>query len=855
MIKEKYNLILAEGPSTNSDYEYLANLFNHENLYNLNVECNTLIGDKNPNLNLSYETLINKTKSFFLLDSIFNKFLSNTLDYLEHKKNIGKLLYSTAFKNELWFEFIIYSLLLFYVKSDENKEDEILKLFFGILNDHKAKFDCNFILYSFNNKPKNSVVYSIKSIKNEHYINKESNDKLNIYISKFLNSEDNYFYAILKNTLNFSSSSYYKSLFFYESIENVFGYVDNKDKCKHKHKKLLLLALEYLKTPLIDYHLLILSYKFKNESSKLIKKDIEIEKNNIRLFMKNYDNMNNYILNVLLMCFNKNDKLIYRKNLLFVILVIIRFSSINFFTKLIKFLTHYINTHSILNYDYSILFEIQNFNFSTFTNSNSYIMCVKAIIFDFLICQSDNILNSSNTSLVKNTNEYNQKNQLINFRLSININEENSLNKTNEFSKFVERFNCLYYLIELFETLSKIIEKAFNKKDINNISYELNKNNNIKHDKENLYQNYRYNNFKLFYKIYYEIQSKIISLFYFPKCINVFKKDLNFFNNTIIDNIKNFNENKNYTFKRLFNINKFDISKKLFIEDKNIFLYLKEYYIENYNDFYKVLNMFFNFQNKQEYSIIYSNWLILLFKERNYFITYYLIKNLILTQKTGTIIYFITSLNQITNYFIPNFWDTILNLIINTEKKSFIEKFWFISNIKYIFYYNIISINTKKISLDEINCFDNYNTFCKNFISSDNLIYLTNNFEFVFDIYFKMENIFNFDKANYSNEDYLCPQFNFNKSLNLSEESNLNSYDKSNCNIELLNNKEYLFKIKNDILAIFYVAFSNLKKINKFSKYVNSFLQYYIDKLLLCENNQFTYEYVKSLCKQIFSLI
>lgn len=81
--------------------------------------CTTLLSNINSRL------IVQPCSSNTVLELLSNYFNKFPQEFDKHKKNLVKIVYQSAFKNEIWFEEILYWLLLLYVKIDEEVEDEV----------------------------------------------------------------------------------------------------------------------------------------------------------------------------------------------------------------------------------------------------------------------------------------------------------------------------------------------------------------------------------------------------------------------------------------------------------------------------------------------------------------------------------------------------------------------------------------------------------------------------------------------------------------------------------------------------------------------------------------------------------
>ena len=61
----------------------------------------------------------NQIKTSVVLEKVFNYFIINKLNFEAQKKKLWKTLYISAFKNEIWYENILFYLLNFYIKDNK----------------------------------------------------------------------------------------------------------------------------------------------------------------------------------------------------------------------------------------------------------------------------------------------------------------------------------------------------------------------------------------------------------------------------------------------------------------------------------------------------------------------------------------------------------------------------------------------------------------------------------------------------------------------------------------------------------------------------------------------------------------
>lgn len=690
---------------------------------NPGVSCGSHINNSSSGLSGN-----NKSRAAAILDCIFNRFINNPLEFDLHKKSLGKALYFSAFKNEVWFEQILYALLQFYIRMDSEKDEEIIKLFLLIINDYKIKLDI----------PK---------------------------LRKFFNPEDNYIYVMLKNN-NYCQTSFYKVIFFHEAIEKTFHMAENKEKCKNKHKRITLQALSTLKHPMIDYYLILISLKFKAEPNKLLKKDIEIEKNCIRLFMKNFESINAYFLNNFLLCFNSKENLNSRKSFLFVLIIVIRLGSISFITRLIKHLTASILQLNMSQYDFTILFEKHNYSFSILNSNGGFISCFETLI----------------TEIFYNEDE-----------------------ETNDYLRYCDKLNCVYALLEFFESLTSLKDVCLN--------------------------------FAVFYDFYYIIQKKIIQHVILPKML----KDANsLYRSDIISSSSEIN-NASYGVP---------------------FSQLKQEYFAKFQEYINIIQKFATFCKRSKFSLIFTNWFVLFYKDASFYVVYELIKSFLLSEKEGSIIFYLFVIKDEINKFFNDSWNILLNNLFD-DFKSANETYHLILNLKYVFFYEVsIKNQTGYSSVIDSNgiikskdAFEVFNYFKKNF---KNLSYL----------FIESANNSDCELAYSGTASQLLTGGNMDiddqPKLNQTFQSSLvtrqSSFTNTLTNMPITGTSNtvqptsdsFTSKSKAEVLNIFYIILNNYKEPEIISKDILEFVNYVVSSFI-CSNQKF-YDFAKNISKCLTSI-
>lgn len=801
-----------------------------EQITNLEAEIllKTLSNEKDF-FNADLNNTSSKPRSQRILDKILQKYISQPMEFKLITKAIGRYLYETAFKSEIWFEQILYFLLNFFVKASEEIEQEILNLFFLIFNDHKSKLDFN-------------------------------------RLRKFFNPEDNFFFIMLKNN-NYCQTTFYKVIFFHEAIEKTFYSVDNKEKNKNKHKKITLLALKNLKQPMIDYYLMLFCKKFKEEPNKLLKKDIDIEKNCLRLFIKHYENINSYFLKNLLMCFNNKENLESRKSFLFILLVIFRLGSITLFNQFFKFLINNLASINFSTLDFGILSETHNMSFSLLNSSLGFMNCIFAYISDMFGLDDDENSNndinnitlnanpnlkvvmgnsiscswkptSLNTNSNSNTNtNINTNNILSNSNNTNNVNSINNVENANIFSnnetkinyesssktnpgntslknsnnsnnssslingdqkKFLEKMSSLLILIEVFESICLNKEQEINVIQV--------------------------------YEFYFLIQKRFFQFFKFPKEFKFFthgmllhklktsgnndflpanneknigkitennykeNEDLYNLTNNVVNSINSNSPADPFPLYNYASINflsiyplsttydyidpNFDensvIQNNYIFANQDNFSYIKKHYYMYYPEYQKIIQQYSEFLRRRKFSMIFANWLTLFYKEAHSVVIYEFIRALLCSEKEGSIIFYLIIIKDEMSKFIRGLWMHMVNLIMN-ETKSPKENYNMIINLKYIFFYELTMQSqlrqcVSQQSFAEKDSAEVFGFFKKNFKLLSNLFYI------------KCEDIVeNYDNCSTNNSNTFISNF-INNVNNLQKVSNSNPPSSENNN-------------------------------------------------------------------------
>lgn len=691
---DKVNTILSTNSNNNHDFEFILSFMEKEKDFITNQTQPSQINTLPP-------------KTSIILDFILNFCLRNKEEFENYKKHLWKSLFISAFKNETWYENVLLCLLNLYIKSEDFLEDEILKLYFSVFNDYKSKLDYN-------------------------------------KLRNFFNPEDNYFFNMLKNSGS-CPNTFYKVIFFHESIEKVFFTVENKEKCKQKHKKITLLALENLNNSMIDYYIMLVTLKFKSEPVKLLKKDIEIEKNCLRLFIKNYDNICSYFFNLILMCFNQNESFPSRKNLFFVVIIVIRLCSIGFFNRFLRYINMNIESIKLIQHDFSIFNEKNTLVFSNINSNNGYLKCIESVFMEMLTAQE---------------------------------------NDEEDVGRFNQRLVCLYNIIDLCEKIS-------NRQDLFPYS-SGNSSGNLSGQYFNYYQ---------FYEFVSCLQKKIVSSFQFPQCLLSKQKDgFNIRSQSFIYSNNNSTYSTNYsqtnsnthTLHSLSNItNNFSIEN--IKNDKEILI--------KHSEISETFQFIFKINTNKRLSIIYPNWIVLFYKLENKYILYEIFKNLLLTEKEGQIIfYFLSIKDEVSNYF-PNFWNDILNNLLE-EEKNIKEFLYLLVNLKYILVFNSSILNQlSKVNYDFNISYDTYRFYIQN------ILYLAS-------VCFSSQTMMN------------------------TYQSEVDIDKKSVNDHELFNNKCHI-----EVLSIFYIVINNLSSTSFVFNSIYKFYEFIIeDYLKPSKINEISYE-------------
>lgn len=620
------------------------------------------------------------SRDTIILESLSSRILKNPKEFrtiLMHNYNQLKQL---NIKNENSHEQLTFWLITLYLKiEDDLIEDEILDLLFQLLSDPNSKLD----------------YYKLR---------------------KYLNPEENFLFKIIRHK-NLSPNSIYRVIYFQELVEKKFCNIDNKEKGKNKHKKITLEALRIFKRSLIDYYIILIINKFKNEPNKLLKKDIEIEKNCIKLFMKHFENIYFYFLELLMYCFDttlsfdfNKDNINHRKNLLFVLIIIFKLLGINFFSglseNLIKHLTMNMNSLHVNYLDFTILAENHNYSFSYINSQNGFLYCIDIYLSDIFCLGHE---------------EFREKDS----------------------AKFVEKFYSLLNLILIFENLV-IFHKNFLR-------------------------------INLFYDFYYKLQKKFLAYFSFPQELG---------------NIEN---------------------KRTIVKINSPIHYTKfgevSFIIKDFNKINKLPIL----------SLVYPNWLILFFKETNEYLIFQILKQILLSEKQFNLVFYLFTLKNDINKYLPGFWKNIV-LLLMKEDRILQENYYLILNLKYIFYYEVSTINQKQNN--------QYNNF--GYIDGIEVFdFFKNNFNFLSKILFRT---FNENRQNILEGEIENTSKYF---------TNMNNGDKieDSINIEILN--------------IFYILLSNLKENEIISSDINNFI---IKLTNIYLNNDFRLSKHKNYMKNISNI-
>lgn len=732
----------------------------------------------------SQDKTSNKPIPVRILDKIMNKYITHPTDIKIQYKLLGRYIYESAFKNELWYEEILIFIINIYLRIDEEYDQDILNLFFLILNDQKSKLNVS-------------------------------------KLKKFFNPESIYLFSMLKNN-NFCLTSFYKVIFLHETIEKTFFNLDNKEVTKVKHRKLTLQALKNLKTPIIDYYFMLICMKFKKDPTRLLKKDIEIEKNCIMLFVKNYENINSYLLGHILMCFNINEPFESRKNFLFILMMIFGFCPLYFISQFLKFLTSSLEEINFSKYDFSILKETHNYSYSILNSNNGFISCFVSLILDIFSISSDEDPNSKIVNLnlcnyldcqIDIFDTIDENKDIINDEINVNNSNNNNnlkdnsevkLNKDRNFrdisKKQAEKLNALNNLIIFFESLLTLNEKLLDFKAITDIYYNI--------------QKKFLSNFKLNFpsqEILLSIKNKQDYSIYDEQKLDLNRKPFDFMIETIKNklmkvnindkcgNSKNDNNRDNVIlFEDCINIQSYCENKEKFNFVKNEYSIFNLPYEEIYNsrilyflefpETEKIFSIFCSQIERKNVSKIYYNWIKLYFKENNFFLISKIVEVLLSKKGDENLFLFLINLKDILKEVKYSLNEVTLFFIFSEIKLE--NSLNVLNNLKYVWY------------LERLNMYH----------SKDKKIFDRNNYEIV---QFFMKNFRFFSNIFFSSFS-MSEDFDSNIPNLLDEKQ-----EKSSINIL---SKEDLEKIREQILSIFFWMIYGLNEPEIISSDIKNFV-------------------------------
>lgn len=142
----------------------------------------------------------------------------------------------------------------------------------------------------------------------------------------------------------------------------------------------------------------------------------------------------------------------------------------------------------------------------------------------------------------------------------------------------------------------------------------------------------------------------------------------------------------------------FDSNKKLYYENQvkigNITKILPKYN-KKYNELNSIISEILSiFYWKENASLIFPNWLIFIYKNTNILESYKALRIFLLTKKNGGQIYNLLKMNSEIYKYFPCLWKNVLNsFLIDSSNRNSDENYNLITNLKFIFYYEI-SLNS-----------------------------------------------------------------------------------------------------------------------------------------------------------------
>jgi len=166
--------------------------------------------------------------------------------------------------------------------------------------------------------------------------------------------------------------------------------------------------------------------------------------------------------------------------------------------------------------------------------------------------------------------------------------------------------------------------------------------------------------------------------------------------------------------------------------------------IPKYNKKYNELNSIISdilsiFYWKENFSLIFQNWLIFIYKNITILDSYKALRIFLLTKKEGGQIYTLLKMNSEIYKFFPCLWKNVLNsFLIDSSNRNSEENYNLITNLKFIFYYEI-SLNSLRSSSigNPLNSFFNSLTYDCNVI----LKFFREKFSVLTSIFFSDENL------------------------------------------------------------------------------------------------------------------